>query len=228
MMKEQRIKDWPTTQRPRERLLQFGPEQVTDAELIAILVGHGTSGQSAVATARMLLKQFGSIRGILNASPPELVKVRGMGASKTARLIAARECGCRNLQEKMTPGKAIRSPDDSRRYLVARLRDRPHEVFCCMFLDNRHRVLAFDELFRGTIDATTVYPREVVKQALYRNAAAVILAHNHPSGIAEPSQADRLITRRIRDALDLIDIRLLDHFIVGDGDCVSLAGRGEI
>jgi DNA repair protein RadC len=122
-MGEQRIKDWPTTQRPRERLLQFGPEQITDAELIAILVGHGVSGQSAVATARLLLKRFGSIRGILNASPPDLVKVRGMGASKTARLIAARECGCRNLQERMTPGKAIRCPDDSRRYLVARLRD---------------------------------------------------------------------------------------------------------
>ena len=149
-----------------------------------------------------------------------------MGPSKSAVLIAVRECCCRYLEEKLAPGKRIGSPTDSTNFLLARLRDRPHEVFCCMFLDNRHRVLAFDELFRGTIDNTTVYPREVVKQALQRNAAAVILAHNHPSGVAEPSEADQLITRRIRDALDLVDVRLLDHFIVGDGACVSLAQRG--
>jgi len=132
------------------------------------------------------------------------------------------------MEQKLSPGKHIGSPGDSKHFLQARLRDRPHEVFCCMFLDNRHRVLAFDELFRGTIDNTTVYPREVVKQALHRNAAAVILAHNHPSGVAEPSEADQLITRRIRDALELVDIRMLDHFIVGDGTCVSLAARGMV
>ena len=151
-----------------------------------------------------------------------------MGPGKSAVLLAARECCCRYLEEKLLPGKRIGSPTDSTNFLLARLRDRPHEVFCCMFLDNRHRVLAFDELFRGTIDNTTVYPREVVKQALQRNAAAVILAHNHPSGVAEPSEADQLITRRIRDALDLVDVRLLDHFIVGDGMCVSLAQRGLV
>ena len=130
------------------------------------------------------------------------------------------------MEEKLTPGRPLASPGDSRDYLLARLRDRPHEVFCCIFLDNRHRVLGFEELFRGTIDNTTVYPREVVLQALRRNAAALILAHNHPSGVAEPSDADRLITRRIRDALELVDIRLLDHFIIGDGHCTSLAARG--
>ena len=140
--------------------------------------------------------------------------------------MAVRECCARYMQEKLAPGRSIGSPADSREFLLARLRDRPHEVFCCLFLDNRHRVLAFDELFRGTIDNTTVYPREVVKQALARNAGAVILAHNHPSGVAEPSEADRLITRRIWDALDLVDVRLLDHLVVGDGACVSLASRG--
>jgi DNA repair protein RadC len=130
------------------------------------------------------------------------------------------------MQEKLTPGRTLASPADSEDYLQARLRDLPHEVFGCVFLDNRHRVLGFDELFRGTIDNTTVYPREVVRQALHRNAAAVILAHNHPSGVPEPSDADRLITRRIRDALELVDVRLLDHVVVGDGACVSLASRG--
>jgi len=138
------------------------------------------------------------------------------------------ECCCRFMEEKFAPGRHITSPADSTDFLLARLRDRPHEVFSCLFLDNRHRVLAFDELFRGTIDNTTVYPREVVKQALHRNAAAVILAHNHPSGVAEPSEADRMITRRIGDALNLVDVRLLDHFIIGDGACVSLAARGHL
>jgi DNA repair protein RadC len=141
-------------------------------------------------------------------------------------LTAARECCCRYMGEKLATGKTISSPADSQDFLLARLRDRPHEVFCCIFLDNRHRVLAFEELFQGTIDSTTVYPREVVRQALQRNAAALILAHNHPSGVPEPSDADRLITRRIRDALELVDVRLLDHFVVGDGTCVSLASRG--
>ena len=143
-------------------------------------------------------------------------------------LFAARECSGRYLRERLQPGVTISSPHDSRDYLLATLRDRPHEVFCCLFLDNRHRVLQFDELFRGTIDGTSVYPREVVKQALAVNAAAVILAHNHPSGVAEPSQADERITRRLRKALELVDIRLLDHLVVADGGCVSLASRGLV
>ncbi len=225
-MRGDRIKDWPAGERPRERLLHGGAGSLADAELIAILLGRGATGHSAVDLARGLLSRFGGMRGVLSASHSALQAVHGIGPGKAAILHAARECCCRYLEEKATPGKHIASPADSTRFLLARLRDRPHEVFCCLFLDNRHRVLAFDELFRGTIDSTTVYPREVVKQALHRNAAAVILAHNHPSGVAEPSEADQLITRRIRDALDLVDIRLLDHFVVGDDACVSLAARG--
>ena len=222
------IKDWPESERPRERLALAGAGNLSDAELIAILLGRGTSGSSAVDLARTLLKHFGGMRGILNAHGSELQATHGIGPGKAAILGAARECCCRYHEEKLAPGKHIASPSDSTQFLLARLRDRPHEVFCCLFMDNRHRVLAFDELFRGTIDNTTVYPREVVKQALLRNAAAVILAHNHPSGIAEPSDADRLITRRIGDALNLIDVRLLDHFVIGDGTCVSLASRGML
>ncbi len=220
------IKDWPAGERPRERLALGGAGKLSDAELIAILLGRGTRGASAVDLARSLLHRFGGIRGILNAQSHALQATHGIGPGKAAVLTAVRECCSRYLEEKLSPGKHIASPTDSTQFLLARLRDRPHEVFCCLFLDNRHRVLAFDELFRGTIDNTTVYPREVVKQALQRNAAAVILAHNHPSGVAEPSEADRLITRRIGDALNLIDVRLLDHFVIGDGTCVSLASRG--
>lgn len=222
------MKDWPVSDRPRERLSQGGAGQLSDAELLAVLLGRGVAGLSALDLARQLLTRFGGMRGIFNAGVAELQALHGMGPGKAAALIAARECCCRYLQEKMPAGQAIRSPADTREFLIARLRDRPHEVFCCLFLDNRHRVLAFDELFRGTIDNTTVYPREVVRQALQRNAAAVILAHNHPSGVAEPSEADQLITRRIRGALDLIDVRLLDHFVIGDGTCTSLASRGLI
>ncbi len=220
------IKDWPAGERPRERLLRGGPGQLTDAELLAILLGRGVAGVSGLDLARHLLGRFGGMRGVLNAGPAELESLHGLGPGKSAVLTAARECCCRYMGEKLAPGRTIGSPADSQEFLVARLRDRPHEVFCCIFLDNRHRVLAFEELFRGTIDSTTVYPREVVRQALQRNAAAVILAHNHPSGVPEPSDADRLITRRIRDALELMDVRLLDHFVVGDGNCVSLASRG--
>jgi DNA repair protein RadC len=222
------IKHLPRSERPRERLAAGGPAQLSDAELLAILLGRGVAGLSALELARGLLARFGGMRGVLNAGMGELQAQRGMGPGKAAALLASRECCCRYLQEKLPPGQSIRSPQDTREFLIARLRDRPHEVFCCLFLDNRHRVLAFDELFRGTIDNTTVYPREVVRQALQRNAAAVILAHNHPSGVAEPSEADQLITRRIRGALDLIDVRLLDHFVIGDGVCTSLATRGML
>lgn len=222
------IKRWAIDDRPRERLLAKGPEQLSDAELLAVLLGQGAPGMSAVDLARTLVEQFGSLRAILNAAQMDLMKIRGIGNAKASILFAARECSSRYLRERLRPGVSIGSPADSRQFLQASLRDRPHEVFCCLFLDNRHRVLAFDELFRGTIDAAAVYPREVIKQALARNAAAVILAHNHPSGIAEPSQSDQLITRRISDALELVDIRLLDHFIIGDNCCVSLASRGML
>lgn len=230
-----RINRWPDHERPRERLLagwQKGdnsrPAGLADAEVLAVLLGQGTRGMSAVELARVLLQRFGGIRGTFNAGLSDLLDVPGIGPAKAAVLLAARECGARFVREKLRPGVTIGSPADSRKFLQTTLRDRPHEVFCCLFLDNRHRVLAFDELFRGTIDAAAVYPREIVKQALARNAAAVILAHNHPSGVAEPSQSDQLITRRIRDALELVDIRLLDHFVIGDNQCVSLASRGML
>lgn len=227
-MRHRSIKHWPAGEQPRQRLRQLGPASLSDAELLAVLLGRGAAGVSAVELGRLLLSRFGGMRGLLNAPATQLEAVRGIGPGRADLLAAVRECCTRCLQERLAPGQAIGSPADSREFLLARLRDRPHEVFCCLFLDNRHRVLAFDELFRGTIDNTTVYPREVVKQALARNAGAVILAHNHPSGVAEPSDADRLITRRIRDALDLVDVRLLDHFVIGDGSCVSLASRGML
>jgi DNA repair protein RadC len=223
-----KISAWPAEERPRERLLQHGTAGLSDAEVLAILLGRGIAGMPVIELARVLMHRFGGIRGTLNANQADLCSIKGIGLAKVAVLLAARECGRRYLRERLRPGVTIGSPADSREFLLASLRDRPHEVFCCLFLDNRHRVLAFDELFRGTIDTAAVYPREIVKQALSRNAAAVILAHNHPSGVAEPSQSDQLITRRIRDALELIDVRLLDHFVIGDNSCVSLASRGML
>jgi DNA repair protein RadC len=222
------ISQWPAGERPRERLLEHGATALTDTELLALLLGHGARGRSAVEVARSLLSRLGGMRGVLNAPLRSLCEEPGVGPGKAAALHAARECASRNISKRLVPGQAIATPADASQFMVSRLQDRPHEVFCCLYLDNRHRVLAFEELFRGTIDSTTVHPREVVRQAIGRNAAAVIAAHNHPSGVAEPSQADRLITRRLRDALDLIDVRLLDHLVVGDGLCISLAGRGML
>lgn len=222
----QSAKPGAAEEHPRERLVQFGATQLTDGELLAVLLGGQGAGVSALALGHQLLSCFGGMRGVLNATPRELESLRGLGPGRSAVLAAARECCCRYMGEKMRPGKAISSPADTTDFLLAKLRDRPHEVFSGIFLDNRHRVLAYEELFRGTIDNTAVYPREVVRKALRLNAAALILAHNHPSGVPEPSHADRLITRRLRDALELVDVRLLDHFVVGDGTCVSLASRG--
>ncbi len=205
-----------------------GVERLSDGELLSILFRRGSRQLGGAALAGRLLAHFGGFRRLLNADPEELGNVRGIGAARLATLAAVREIARRYFEETLPVGEAIRSPADTETFLLARLRDRPHEVFCCLFLDNRHRVLGFDELFRGTIDGTSVYPREVVKEALRINAAAVILAHNHPSGVAEPSQADERITRRVRAALELVDIRLLDHLIIGDGTSTSLAARGII
>lgn len=197
-----------------------------DAELIALVLKAGLKSSKAPEIANELLTRFGSIRGVLNATPGELLAINGIGVQRAKLLSSLKEFSRRYLQERLRPGKLIQSPADTQHYLIAKLRDKPQEVFCALFLDNRHRVIAFEELFFGTIDATTVYPREILRKALYRNAAAVILAHNHPSGVAEPSAADQSITRRVRDALEFIDVRLLDHFVVGDGSCISLAARG--
>jgi DNA repair protein RadC len=189
-----------------------------DAELLALFIVGGNGSAAAGELAQRLLERFGGLRPLLQAEPGALVAERGIGAAHAATL--------RAIEASLPPGEAIRSPADTETFLQARMRHLGHEVFCCLYLDNRHRVLRFDEMFRGTIDGTSVYPREVVKEALAVNAAAVILAHNHPSGVAEPSAADERITRRIRSALELVDIRLLDHLIVGDGSSTSMASRG--
>jgi DNA repair protein RadC len=209
-------------------IMNPGAETMPDIELLALIIERHAQPQEAHDMARGLLLRFGSIRGILNAQVNDLLAVDGMCQRRASIVSGLSEISTRYLQERMVPGSSIQSPGDSRQYLMARLRDRPQEVFCALFLDNRHRVLSFEELFFGTIDATTVYPREILRRALTRNAAAVILAHNHPSGVAEPSAADQNITRRVRDALALIDVRLLDHFVVGDDSCVSLAARGML
>jgi DNA repair protein RadC len=197
----------------------------SDAELLAVMLQRSGNGR-AVPLAAALLERFGGLRRLLSAPAGELAAVRGIGRVRLSVLEALPELARRYYEQALTTGEPIRSPADTEAFLLARLRDLPHELFCCIYLDNRHRIIAFEELFRGTIDGTSVYPREVVKQALGFNAAAVILAHNHPSGVAEPSQADERITRRLKSALELVDIRLLDHLVVGDGVTTSLASRG--
>jgi DNA repair protein RadC len=220
------IRDWPQGERPREKLLQLGASALSEAELLAILLRTGTRGQSAVDVARGLLVEFGSLRNLLTADREKVCSAKGLGDARYSALQAALELTRRHYQQLMMSGSALANPRATREFLRSKLRDLPHEVFCCVYLDNRHRVIAFEELFRGTIDGASVHPREVVKQALARNAAAVILVHNHPSGLAEPSQADELITRRLKEALSLVDIRVLDHVVVGDGVCESFAERG--
>lgn len=223
------ITDWPDDERPREKLLQKGPSALSDAELLAIFLRTGIRGKTAVDLGRELLSEYGSLRALLEADLERFSRSPGLGAAKYAQLQAVLEMSRRHLREELNRTDALTSPDLTRRYLVSRLRGYPHEVFALLLLDNQHRVLAWEELFRGTIDGANVYPREVVKVALASNAAAVIFAHNHPSGVAEPSSADRQITDRLRKALELVDIRVLDHFIVGDGErAYSFAEHGLI
>jgi len=198
----------------------------TDVELLAAVISANSSSASGQEAAIRLIHRFGSLRGLLHANNKELLACRGIGRARLAVLRALPELARRYFEESLPSGESIRSPRDTESFLKARMQHLDHELFCCLYLDNRHRVLRFDELFRGTIDGTSVYPREVVKEALAVNAAAVILAHNHPSGVAEPSQADERITKRLKSALDLVDIRLLDHLIVGEGAATSLASRG--
>ena len=220
------ITSWPKAERPREKLLSRGPAALSDAELLAIFLRTGVSGKTAVDLARDLLSRFGSLRSLLEASQQIFCEAPGLGVAKYTQLQAVLEMNRRYLSERLERGQALTSPEDTCAFLTAQLRDRPQEIFCCLYLDTRHRVLAFEELFRGTLDGAAVYPREVVKQALAYNAAAVILAHNHPSGVAEPSRADEVLTQRLKDALALVDIRVLDHLVVGDGDITSFAERG--
>ena len=213
---------------PRARLLSGHVESLSEVELLAIILHRGAPLELTVRFCDRLLSQFGGIRPLLSADSYELSQARGVGAARLGVLRALPEVAKRFFEASLPVGETIRSPADTEQFLQARLRDLPHEMFCCLYLDNRHRVLRFAEMFRGTIDGTSVYPREVVKEALSVNAAAVILAHNHPSGVSEPSQADERITGRLKAALELVDIRLLDHLIIGDGASTSLAKRGLI
>ena len=221
-----RISDWPAEERPREKLLTQGASALSNAELLALLLGHGQPGMTAVDLARSALLRFGGLRSLLDANPASISAQPGWGPARTARLLAVVELSRRHLGESLSRGDKLRSPDDTRDFLRARLRGYDHEVFAALFLDNQHRVISYEELFRGTLDSCSVHPREVVKRALAHRAGAVILAHNHPSGVAEPSGADRQITRRLQEALALIDVRTLDHLVIGDGEPVSFAERG--
>lgn len=220
------ISDWSEQERPREKLLLRGPAALSDAELLAILLRTGVKGKSAVAMARDLLARHGGLRGLLAAGQSSLCSSPGLGPAKYAQLQAVLEMARRHLREALSRDSAITSPEQTRDYLRIRLSGYPYEVFACLFLDNRHRLIEYEELFRGTIDGASVHPREVVRRALDHNAAAVILAHNHPSGVAEPSQADNRITQRLREALALIDVRVLDHIVVGAGEMASMAELG--
>ena len=215
-----RISDWPADERPRERLLARGAGALSDAELLSLLLRHGIAGASAVDIARALLSRFGSLTGLLAAPRAEVATVRGVGVAKTVELVR------RSLAEGAAERDALQSPQAVRDYLRLALAERSYEVFVGLFLDSQNRLLAAEELFRGTLAQTSVYPREVVKAALARNAAAMIFAHNHPSGLAEPSRADELLTLALKQALSLVDVRTLDHFVVAGGRLTSLAERG--
>ncbi len=209
-------------------MCRLGLAALTDAELLAILLRTGTAGEHVVALARRLLDDFGGLRALLNAGYRNLEARPGLGPVKSSQLCAILELSRRSLKEVMHRSNPLENPDATRRYLRSALCDQQHEVFACLFLDTRHRVIAYEELFHGTIDGATVYPRVVAMKALQHGAAALIAAHNHPSGVSEPCLADQAITRRLKDALALLDIRLLDHFVVGDGQPVSMASHGMV
>jgi DNA repair protein RadC len=220
------ITDWPPDERPREKLLKQGAESLSDAELVAIFLRTGVKGRTAVDIAREAITRFGSLSGLFAAGADAVSAVSGLGAAKYVQLQAVLEMARRALREKLDRGSALGSPQAVRDYLRLKLQDRPHEIFLGVFLDAQNRVLAVEELSRGTLTQTSVYPREVVKRALHHNAAALIFAHNHPSGIAEPSRSDEALTAALRQALALVDVKVLDHFIVGAGTAMSFAERG--
>lgn len=220
------IRDWPQDERPREKLLRRGPSQLSDAELLAVFAGSGGRGEDAVSRGRRWLSGSGSLAALLQALRHGLPTAVAIPTVTRCRLLAAMELAERVLQQRAERGEGIADPALAGQLFRHRLRDRPAEVFAVAFLDSRHRLIAFEELFQGGIDGAEVHPREVVRRCLRHNAAAVLFGHNHPSGVPEPSQADRRITEQLRQALALIDVRVLDHLVVGDGAPVSLAQRG--
>ena len=220
------IADWPVDDRPREKLLAKGPEALSDAELVAILLGTGTKGCNVVDLARKVLAQCGSLTQLLSAEQQVMVNIRGVGIAKYAQLHAVLEMSRRALRETLSRGAALSSPQSVRDYLRLKLQGSPHEVFVGVFLDAQNRVLEVEELFRGTLTQTSVFPREIVKRALHHNAAGIIFAHNHPSGVAEPSRADEALTQTLKHTLALVDVKVLDHFVVGGDSAMSFAERG--
>ena len=222
------IADWPDSEKPREKLIATGAHSLSDAELLAIFLRTGIQGTSALDMARGLISMFGGLRGILGASREEFCALPGLGHSKFAQLQAVSELAQRCLQETLLREDVFSNSRITRQYVKSRLIDRGREVFLCLFLDSQNRLIAQEELFLGTIDGASVHPREVMKRALYHNAAALIFAHNHPSGISEPSQADISITLRLKNLLSKVDIRTLDHLIVGEGEVRSLAEQGYL
>ena len=220
------ITDWPAAERPREKLVELGAEALSDAELLAIFLRVGVTGKSAVDLARDLLTQFGSLNGIFAATEHELIQVHGIGTSKYVQLQAIFEMSRRALNEQLQQRDVFKSPQQVRDYLVLRLGSLTREIFLVLFLDTQNHLVATEEMFAGTLTQTSVYPREVVKRALHHNAASVIFAHNHPSGIAQQSQADELLTKQLKQALALVDVRVLDHFIVAGNNTLSFLERG--
>ena len=222
------IRDWPVDTRPREKLLRQGVTALSNAELVAVFLRTGVKGKSAVDLGRELLDRFGGLGGLCRADKKSACAAPGVGEAKYALLQAVMEMARRTLAEDMKVGDALDSPDAVRAYLRLLLRDKEYEVFCCVFLDAQNRVIAVEELFRGTLTQTSVYPREIIKRALFHNAGALILAHNHPSGVAESSPADRQLTRHLAEALALVDIRVLDHFIVAGASSLSFKEAGQL
>lgn len=220
------ITDWPEGDRPREKLLQLGSQNLSDTELLAIFYRTGIAGKTAVDLARETLAHFGSLHALLSSSMDEFCQVHGLGMAKYVQLQASTELSRRFFLEEIPKTDPLTSPQLTRQYLHSRMRDYPYEVFAALYLDNQHRIIQFEELFRGTINSASVYPREVIRQVIKHNAAAVIFVHNHPSGVAEPSQSDADITTTLTKALNLLDVRVLDHFIVGAKEVVSMAERG--
>ncbi|MDE2076033.1 MAG: DNA repair protein RadC [Burkholderiales bacterium] len=220
------MKDIPTALRPREKLLSQGPAALADAELLALLLRTGMKGLGVLQLAEKVLVSAGGLAGLLQASPETLGRIKGLGPAKRSELIAVMELARRSLQTDLQTQPVFGNPQTVKEFLQIQLGNREHEVFGVLFLDAQHRLIAFEELFRGTLSQTSVYPREVVKQALAHNAGAVILAHNHPSGVLEPSRADELLTQTLKSSLNLVDVRVLDHIVVGRSACVSFAERG--
>lgn len=220
------IADWPDDQKPREKLLQRGADSLTDAELLAILLRTGVKGKSAVDLGRELVERFGGVHGLLGAQAKAIQQTPGLGTAKAAQLLAALAVAKRALESEVRQRDNLNSPAAVRDYLRLTLRNREREIFIAVYLDAQNRMLGVEELFQGTLTQTSVYPREVVRLGLRYNAAAVIFAHNHPSGLAEPSRADELLTQALKQALALVDVKVLDHFIVAGNSALSFAERG--